>query len=99
LTQSLAAELGPDNINVNAVCPGTTWTPMYEQIEAIASQQKNTKDAIAQRVEFKKSIDQTQLGRACTPEDIGHAVVFLASEQAKNITGQALNVDGGHCMR
>ncbi|MBV8143743.1 MAG: SDR family oxidoreductase [Gammaproteobacteria bacterium] len=83
LTQALAMRLGADNINVNAVCPGGVMTPMAEAF---------TSDLKA----FEADIIQSRLlKRPLLPEDIGHAVVFLTSPQAKNITGQALNVDGG----
>ena len=94
LTQSLADTLGPSNINVNAICPGTIWTPMWESIEGMAGQTTDKK-SINEQAAFKASIAKTPLGRSQTAEDIGHAVVFLVSERAKNITGQALNIDGG----
>lgn len=94
LTQSLADSLGPSNINVNAVCPGIVWTPMWESIEAIAGHTSNEK-IISEQAKFKDSITKTPLRRPQTVDDIGHAVVFLASPRAKNITGQALNIDGG----
>ena len=91
LTQSLAQSLAPFNINVNALCPGFIWTPMWEQIEAMVGDA----DRVEQREKFSESVKQTPLGRAITPEDIGKAAVFLASDNAKNITGQSLNIDGG----
>lgn len=90
LTQSLAMALGPDNINVNAVCPGLVKTPMTEKYRDETNPDPNYFDAFAEQY--------TQLKRAVTPEDIGNAVVFLASQSAQNITGQALNVDGGFYM-
>ncbi len=95
LTQSLASELGPDGINVNAVCPGLLWTPMWEKLEGMF---RRTDDAevVSQRAAFDAYIQANcPLRREQTPEDIGHAVVFLASDAARNITGQSLNVDGG----
>ena len=88
LTQSLATALGPENINVNAVCPGAIKTPMTEKA-------RNDSDDPNWEGYAK---EYTQLKRPVTPEDIACAVVFFASERAKNITGQALNVDGGHFM-
>ena len=95
LTQSLAAELGKHNINVNAVCPGLLWTPMWEKLEGMFG--GDTSEAVvSQRAAFDAYIKAgCPLQREQTPEDIGNAVVFLASEAARNITGQALNVDGG----
>jgi NAD(P)-dependent dehydrogenase (short-subunit alcohol dehydrogenase family) len=89
LTQSLAQELGPKNINVNAVCPGLVRTPMMEHLVGMLERagRPRTVDPIIATA--------CPLRREQTPEDIGMAVAFLASEDAKNITGQSLNVDGG----
>jgi meso-butanediol dehydrogenase/(S,S)-butanediol dehydrogenase/diacetyl reductase len=95
LTQSLAAELGKDNINVNAVCPGLLWTPMWEKLEGMFGGD-TSQDVVSQRAAFDAYIKAgCPLQREQTPEDIGNAVAFLASDAARNITGQALNVDGG----
>jgi len=83
LTQALAMKLGSDNINVNAVCPGGVMTPMAD---AFTHDRKALEDEL---------IQSRLLKRPLLPEDIGHAVVFLASPQARSITGQAINVDGG----
>jgi NAD(P)-dependent dehydrogenase (short-subunit alcohol dehydrogenase family) len=95
LTQSLAASLGSRNINVNAVCPGLLWTPMWRKIEGMARGDAST-ELVEERATFEAFIQSNcPLRREQTPEDIGHAVAFLVSERARNITGQALNVDGG----
>ena len=89
LTQSLACALGSGNINVNAICPGMVKTAM------------TTKgwDEMTDPNYFSDFVERTtQLKRIITPEDIGSAVVFLTSPQAINITGQTLNIDGGHIM-
>jgi NAD(P)-dependent dehydrogenase (short-subunit alcohol dehydrogenase family) len=83
LTQALAMKLGTENINVNAVCPGGVMTAMAD---AFTNDRKAMEDEL---------IQSRLLKRAILPEDIGHAVVFLASSQARSITGQAINVDGG----
>jgi 3-oxoacyl-[acyl-carrier protein] reductase len=83
LTQALAMKLGADNINVNAVCPGGVMTAMAD---AFTHDRKVFEDELMQ---------SRLLKRPLLPEDIGHAVVFLASPQARSITGQAINVDGG----
>ena len=88
LTQSLAMAYGPDNINVNAICPGPIRTTM--SIELLKDVDPNYHENYAK--------EYTQLKRLLTSEDIGQAVLFLVSSSAKNITGQALNVDGGHYM-
>jgi NAD(P)-dependent dehydrogenase (short-subunit alcohol dehydrogenase family) len=93
LTQSLAIELGPRNINVNAVCPGLVRTDMWRKLEGMVSALRRGETGEG----FLEPLIATQmpLRREQTPEDIGNAVAFLASEEARNITGQSLNVDGG----
>ena len=95
-THWLAMNLGQYNINVNAVCPGRLWTPMWQ---AIAQNHKELNPELADmetREIFEMQIKGTMpLGREQTPEDIGKAVSFLASDDASEITGQALNVNGG----
>ncbi|MDA1257154.1 MAG: SDR family NAD(P)-dependent oxidoreductase [Chloroflexi bacterium] len=95
-TQSLANELGRDNINVNAVCPGLLWTPMWEQVGARYAVGVPGYEGLSAREVYDRTVqDIIPLGRGQTPEDIGDAIVFLVSEDAQNITGQSLNVDGG----
>jgi NAD(P)-dependent dehydrogenase (short-subunit alcohol dehydrogenase family) len=95
-THLLAQELGGYSINVNAVCPGRLWTAMWE---AIAINHKDLNPAFAEMTPYEIFIDQIKatmpLGRPQTPEDIAKAVAFLASDDASEITGQALNVNGG----
>ena len=98
-THILAIELGPFNINVNAVCPGRLWTPMWE---AIAINHKAMNPALADKEPYDIFLEECKkvmpLGRPQTPEDIGKTVAFLASEDAAQITGQALNVNSGAIM-
>jgi NAD(P)-dependent dehydrogenase (short-subunit alcohol dehydrogenase family) len=98
-THLLAIELAPHNITVNAVCPGVLWTPMWE---TIAENQKANNPELAEltsREIFDLSIkERMPMGREQTPRDIGKAVAFLASDDASEITGQALNVNGGAVM-
>jgi NAD(P)-dependent dehydrogenase (short-subunit alcohol dehydrogenase family) len=98
VTQSLAGELGPSNINVNAVCPGLLWTDMWRSLEAMIGGDE-TPEVVDRRQVFERFIaTNCPLRREQTPEDIGEAVAFFVSDAAKNITGQALNVDGGIAM-
>ena len=99
LTQSLARTLGADNINVNAVCPGLTRTPLVDDFLARESHHSGHPDSTFTEEDFIQQVKESSpLSRMITPDDVAHAVAFLASGEAKNITGQALNVDCGSCM-
>ena len=99
-TQALAAELAQFNVNVNAICPGLLWGPMWEQVGARYAQTTQEWSGLPAREVFGRMIAQRiPLGREQTQEDIGELAAFLASEDARNITGQAINVDGGFFMR
>jgi 3-oxoacyl-[acyl-carrier protein] reductase len=83
LTMALAREVASRNITCNAVAPGFIETPMTAVLND----------------EFKQNaVKMIPLGRVGTPEDVAHAVAFLASEQAAYITGHVLNVNGGMLM-
>ncbi|MDA0769239.1 MAG: hypothetical protein BZY79_01695 [SAR202 cluster bacterium Casp-Chloro-G4] len=98
LTQGQALDLAPHNINVNAICPGLLWTPMWERITARTAMTPNP-EGKTQRELFEDYVDSsTPLGREQTPEDIGNLAAFLASDFSQNITGQAINVSGGNHM-
>ena len=89
ITQALAAELAPDNIRVNALCPGVVGTSMW--LEHLLP--SNSETTLERAEEFDAMMTQTvPLGRPQTVEDMGAAAVYLAS--AANVTGVALNVDG-----
>ena len=96
-TQSLATQLAPFNVNVNAICPGLLWTPMWE---AVAKARANAGyEGLSGRELFDKFVESwVPLGREQTPEDVGKLAAFLASDDAVNITGQAINLDGGRYM-
>jgi sorbitol-6-phosphate 2-dehydrogenase len=97
LTQSLALDLAPYCIRVNAVCPGnlldgTLWQEsLYEQY---AQKWGLTKEEVRRKYE-----EQVPLGRGCAYEDVCNIVVFLASDESSYMTGQAINVTGGQEMR
>jgi NAD(P)-dependent dehydrogenase (short-subunit alcohol dehydrogenase family) len=91
MTMMAAHQLGPHNINVNAICPGMTMTELGER-NAVGR-------AAARGITVAELQAEQQAGipirRANTPEDIAAMAVFLAGPGARNITGQAYNVDGG----
>jgi 3-oxoacyl-[acyl-carrier protein] reductase len=87
LGKSLAIELAPDRIRVNAVCPGPGDTPMLATFVGGESE--------AHRAAFLQSIP---LGRLCAPGDVASTMVFLASDEASFITGAVIEVDGGRCI-
>ena len=99
--QTAAYELAPYDVNVNAVCPGLLWTPMWEKISQRRPESEDSEllRGLSGREYFDKVVSiRVPLKREQTPEDIGNAVAFFASDAAGNITGQALNVDGGIFM-
>ena len=91
LTKTAAQQLGRHNINVNAICPGVIRTEL------------GARNAVERAAERGITVAELQaeaearipIGRANQPEDIAAMAVFLASPGARNITGQAYNVDGG----
>jgi sorbitol-6-phosphate 2-dehydrogenase len=97
LTQSIALDLAPYGIRVNAVCPGNLldsplWVnSLYDQY---AKKWGISKEEVRKRYE-----QQVPLGRGCTYQDVANVVVFLASEESGYMTGQAVNVTGGQEMR
>ena len=91
LTQSLARELAEYDINVNAICPGTLRTDMYEKILDARSKLSG----LPREEIFASVIATIPLGRPQLPEDIAGVAVFLSSELARNITGESVNVTGG----
>ena len=99
LTQAYALALAPFNINVNAICPGLLWTPMWERIATRTINLDDSLEGTTPREAFEQFVARSiPLGREQTPQDIGRLAVFLASELAMNITGQAINVNGGSRM-
>ena len=94
LTQSMAKELAPHNINVNAVCPGVVRTPLWDPLLEQLSQTKG----ITRDEAWAEFVDGIPFKRPQSPEDIGEAVAFLASDRAANITASAANVSGGQMI-
>ena len=99
LTRIVAKDLGPHNINVNAVCPGMLWTNFWHRLAPLYAKKDPTYEGLEPRAFFEELVRRNApLQREQTPEDIGNLVAFLASEEARNITGQAIHVDGGMAM-
>ena len=94
LSHSLAAELGPDGVRVNIVLPGSTEGERLERVvrERAAAEGKSIEETQA----FYRNVP---LGRMVTADEVAAAVTFMASEDAKSITGQVLNVDAGFRMQ
>ncbi len=97
LTKTMALDYAKDRIRVNAVCPSTINTPMYR--EAL--------ERVKQKIERLNSVNQSDMGNESArrilahqdfviePEDVAHAILYLASEESNNITGTLIPIDGG----
>jgi len=88
VSKSLAVELAPDKIRVNAICPALGTTAMLEPV-------MGAPDSPESRAKFIASIP---LGRLCEPEDVANAAAFLFSDEANFMTGVCLAVDGGRTI-
>ncbi len=86
-TRTMAVELAPDNIRVNAINPVAGETPLLKSFMG--------EDTPETRAKFLSTIP---LGRFSTPQDMGNAACFLCSDEASMITGVAMEVDGGRCI-
>ena len=90
-TQALAREVAKDGIRVNAVCPGLVKTGMQDREVIWEAKLRN----LSPEKVIQEYIDMTPLGRLEKPEDVADVVTFLASENSRFMTGQAINVTGG----
>lgn len=91
ITKSLALEVGPFNINVNSVCPGMVDGPRFRKVCSEMAERLGISLAEA----AARHAEDYALRRISTAEDVAEAVLFLASDKARQITGQDLAVDGG----
>ncbi|MCP4755029.1 MAG: SDR family oxidoreductase [Proteobacteria bacterium] len=118
ITWSVASALASYNVNVNCICPGLVYTPLWETMaEGYVKMIQETKakggqlpgrfaplmnvdmEGMTGEQFFQNFMVGSPLRRAQSVEDMGRAVVFLVSEDARNITGQTLHIDGGVTMR
>ena len=100
LTQSLALELAEYGIRVNAICPGNLLnSPLWNEGPNSLFKQYARNQGITEEQVRQKYLSQVPLGRSCEYEDIANVMVFLASDEASYMTGQAINVTGGQEMR
>ncbi len=91
LVRSLAAELAPDNVQVNAICPGWVDTDMARLgLDLLAQEIGGTRDDA-----YRLAMTQVPLGRMSEPEDIAGTVAWLLSPDARGVTGQAVDQNGG----
>jgi sorbitol-6-phosphate 2-dehydrogenase len=96
LVQSLALELAEDNIRVNAICPGNLLnSPLWTK--SLFKQYAKNQGVSEEKIRAKY-INQVPLKRSCEYEDVENALVFLVSDEASYMTGQAINVTGGQQM-
>ncbi|HJP66701.1 MAG TPA: SDR family oxidoreductase [Actinomycetota bacterium] len=90
--RTLAKELGPDGIRVNSVLPGYVWGPSLKWwFKQLAKEQGRTREEV-----YDEVAAETSLRRLPTPAEVADAIVFLASDLARGITGQTLDVNAGH---
>lgn len=86
-TKTMAVELAPSGVRVNAICPVAGETPLLKSFMG--------EDTPEMRAKFLSTIP---IGRFSTPEDMGNAACFLCSDEAGMVTGVAMEVDGGRCI-
>jgi 3-oxoacyl-[acyl-carrier protein] reductase len=91
LTRTAAIDAGEYGINVNVVCPGIVHTP---RMDKLVEEKARVRGWTTEEV-YKEYVDDMILKRVTEPQDIADAVLFLASEDSRNMTGQEITVDGG----
>ncbi|MBI2000301.1 MAG: 3-oxoacyl-ACP reductase FabG, partial [candidate division NC10 bacterium] len=95
-TKIVAKELAAHDVTVNAICPGILWTAFWQELAETMARTNPQFAGMMPRQVFDSRVQAViPMKREQTPEDIGWAAVFLASDEARSITGQALHVDGG----
>ena len=87
LTKTAALECAKSGIRVNAVCPGSTHTPIIDRVMEVNPEI------------IENLIDSTPVGRLAKPEEIANAVIWLCSDAASFVTGHSMVVDGGYTVQ
>ena len=90
-TRTVALEVGPYNVNVNALHPGIV---AGDRMERLCREKARARDSSPERI-HDEYVEEMALRRVTTARDIANAVVFLASDASRNMTGQSMTVDGG----
>ncbi len=98
LTQSLALDLAPYQITVNAICPGPTDTHRVNYMERLLAEKQGIPEDELREQRLQERARKIPLGRVAVPDDVAAVAAFLASEEAGYITGQSINVSGGSIM-
>ena len=91
LTRTVALDAGEYNINVNVVCPGIIQTP---RMDKLCEEKARVRGWAFDQV-YQEYVDEMALKRVTVPQDVADLVLFLASDESRNITGQEYTVDGG----
>ncbi|HEV7799430.1 MAG TPA: SDR family oxidoreductase [Burkholderiales bacterium] len=91
VTKALANEFGPFGITVNAIAPGSTRTRRWDELVSITARERKTDEKEAEA----HLLREVPLGKVIEPEDVANLALFLASARSGNISGTAINVDGG----
>lgn len=104
ITESMCEELGAYNINTNAVCPGFIYTPIWEKGSVVIKEQFSEILGFPEEMTPKQVFEAivastTPMKRPQNEEDIANTVLFLCTEEARNINGQSINVSGGATYR
>jgi len=91
LAKTLADELAPEGVRVNAICPGRTWTKLWKDRAA----DFNAKEGLTEEQVVQRFAADIPLKRFAQPDEIAAVACFMMSRQASYLVGQAINVDGG----
>ena len=91
LTRTIALEAGPHNVNVNIVMPGIVHTP---RMDKLCEEKARVRGWTFEQV-YQEYVEEMCLGRVTEPEDVADAVLYCASDESKNMTGQKISIDGG----